>query len=205
LPIFCPLSRCFPRHTGLETAEGLAHGALLIRKTGRLWLELPPDQTRAKPECRRSNLRSPNFLPATSATQDLHARSTPQAPVNQRQKCHACVVSCPVCVTSASCQCHATCTPGPVQALVLSCSTTPPPQKLLCVSGCFCNLPALSLFLCLCITWTILSSFSCINSGPPTLPVSHLSLFWLWEQVSLHLYIVRDLLTSGSGHRSASS
>jgi hypothetical protein len=64
---------------------------------------------------------------------------------------------------------------------------------------------AFSLFLCLRITWTILRLFSCINSGPPTLPVPHLSLFWLWAQVSLHLYIVRDLFTSGFGHRSASA
>jgi hypothetical protein len=62
-----------------------------------------------------------------------------------------------------------------------------------------------SLFLCLCITWTILRSFPCINSGPVLLPVPHLNLFWLWAQVSLHLYIVRDLLTSGFGHRSASA
>jgi hypothetical protein len=53
--------------------------------------------------------------------------------------------------------------------------------------------------------WTILRSLSCINSDPPMLPVPHLSLSWLWAQVSLHLYIVRDLSTSGFGHGSASA
>jgi hypothetical protein len=38
---------------------------------------------------------------------------------------------------------------------------------------------AFSMFLCLRITWTILRLFPCINSGPPMLPVPHLSLFWL--------------------------
>jgi hypothetical protein len=34
----------------------------------------------------------------------------------------------------------------------------------------------------------IIAPSSCINSGLFLLPVPHLSLFWLWAQVSLHLY-----------------
>jgi hypothetical protein len=102
--------------------------------------------------------------------------------------------------TSTPCQCHATCTPvlsklhnSAVAEGSLHFRPLPRPSSVF------------SLFLCLCITWTILRSSSCINSGLVSLPVPHLSLFWLWAQVSLHLYIVRDLLTSGSGHRSASA
>jgi hypothetical protein len=107
-------------------------------------------------------------------------------------------VSCDV--LSVSRQRHVSAMPHALQALPLRFSKG---------SLCFQPLPrpssAFSLCLCLCIAWTNLRPFSCINSGPSTLPVPHLSLFWLWAQVSLHLYIVRDLLTSGSGHRSASA
>jgi hypothetical protein len=41
----------------------------------------------------------------------LHAPDT----CHQRHKCHACVASSPVSVTSVSCQCHTTRTSGPVQ------------------------------------------------------------------------------------------
>jgi hypothetical protein len=43
------------------------------------------------------------------------------------------------------------------------------------------------------------------SSGLVSLPVPHLSFFWLWAQVSCHLYIVRDLLTYGFGDSSASA
>jgi hypothetical protein len=116
-------------------------------------------------------------------------------------------VSCLCCVKS--CQCHVSAMPHAPQAL----SNSGPVQLRNSASPegslRFQPLPqpssVFSLFLCLCIAWTILRLFPCINSGPPTLPVPHLSLFWLWAQVSLHLYIVRDLITSGFGHRSASA
>jgi hypothetical protein len=121
---------------------------------------------------------------------------------HQRHNCHVCVASCPVSATSASCQVQhaprALSNSGPVKSSALpegSLRFRPLPRP----SSVF------SLFLCLCITWTILRPFPCTNSGPFSLPVPHLSLFWLWAQVSLHLYIVRDLLTSGFGHRSASA
>jgi hypothetical protein len=130
----------------------------------------------------------------TTAPRPRHPSPTPQ-------------VSCLCRVTS--CRCHVSAMPHARWALsnsgpVKLCNPASPEASLR-----FRLLPqpssTFSLFLCLRITSTILRSFPCINSGPPMLPVPHLSLFWLWAQVSLHLYIVRDLLTSGFGHRSASA
>jgi hypothetical protein len=135
----------------------------------------------------------------------LHHGSTPQASVTNATS----VMPVSRHILSVSRQRHVSTMPHVLRALFnsgpvkLRNSTSPEGslrfQPLLRPSSTF------SLLLCLRITWTILRSFPCINSGPPMLPVPHLSLFWLWEQVSLHLYIVRDLLTSGFGHRSTAA
>jgi hypothetical protein len=131
----------------------------------------------------------------THALRPRHLSSTSEV------SCQCCVMSClcHVSVTSVPCHLHLGPCPNPGPVML---HNSVSPEASLCFWPLLQPSGPFSLFLCLHITWTILSSFLCINSGPPTLPVPHLSLFWLWAQVSLHLYIVRDLLTSGFGHRS---
>jgi hypothetical protein len=134
----------------------------------------------------------------TTAPRPRHLSPTPQLPCLCRFK------SCQCHVSVMTCQRHVSAMPHALRACQKLRNSAVAEGSLH-----FRPLPrpssVVSLFLCLCITWTILRTFSCINSGPVSLPVPHLSLFWLWAQVSLHLYIVRDLLTSGFGHRSASA